>query len=165
LKKLLLTLTVLAGLPVAVFGQAPPPARIFPAPPVVGVLQVINVNAMPMLSGRLGLTSEQEPKVRDLLRQSDEALKPRITAQRAAAEKFITLLAKPDSNAADITAAADEASKADSAILSEKVKTFVALRDMLTETQKAELGKLMSDVSTPWRPKPTAPPIPSPAAK
>ncbi|MCE5199691.1 MAG: periplasmic heavy metal sensor [Armatimonadota bacterium] len=165
MKKLLLTLAVLAGLPVVVFGQAPPPARVFPAPPVVGVLQVINVNALPMLSGRLGLTSEQEPKVRDLLRQSDEALKPKIAAQRTAAEKFITLLTKQDSSSADIAAAADEASKADSAILSEKIKTFVALRDMLTETQRVELGKLMSDVSIPWRPKPTAPPISSPAAK
>lgn len=165
MKRLLITLALLAGSTVAVFGQATPPSRVFPAPPVVGVLQVINENAMPMLSGKLGLTSEQEPKVRDLLKQSDEALKPKIATQRAATEKFISLLTKPDSSAAEIAAAADEASKADAAILSEKIKTFIALRDMLTEAQKVELGKLMSDVSTPWKPRPTAPPIMPPAAK
>ena len=193
LKRVVLTLVLcitLTALALAAFGQdSPPPPGAggpplpgmgmgrpgmgmpMPPPCVVSALRVVNARSMPMLEQQLKLADDQKAKVLDYLTKADEGLKSKIDAQRKAGEAFAMALAKAGSSEATLTAAGTAAMNAESAVLNDKIKTLIGLRAMLTSEQNAELDKMLSMVTSSYRPRephgrpggPGMPPPPGPA--
>lgn len=143
-----------------------PQTMMGPVPCVLSALRVLHPRMTPMLAARLSLSDEEKAKVLDLLTKADEALKPKIEAQKKAAEEFVNSLTKDGLDQAALIAAGENAMKAESAILAEKIKTLADLRAILTSRQKIELNKMLEQFSSPWKPRPPAEaqPVMPPAA-
>ena len=139
--------------------QPPMAARnnISPAPCVVSAFRLFNPLMVDVLCSKLNLDAQQKKTVLDLLTKSEEAAKPKIEAQRQAAEKFMTTMGKPDLTEAELLTAGENAMKAESDLLTEKIKAFSSLRKILTDQQKTELAKFIEGYSVMWRPRTTAP--------
>lgn len=104
-----------------------------------------------MLSSRLKLTDEQKSKINDLMSKADAAVKPKIESQKKAVDKYMQLLQKNDVTETELIAAADEAIKAESVIVTEKLKTLQALRALLNDDQKTELNSMLTRIVSPIR--------------
>jgi Spy/CpxP family protein refolding chaperone len=125
-----------------------------PAPCALTALRLIQPNSVTMFEARLKLTPDQKAKVADLLKKAEEALKPKIELQRAAAGKFQDSLITKGATEATIIADGQAAMAAETALLVEKIKTLMALRALLTEDQNAELDKIFRQFGMPWRQAP-----------
>ncbi|MCE5321970.1 Spy/CpxP family protein refolding chaperone [bacterium] len=149
---------VIMAVPVLCAQEAPPPAPtmqgssstsnaqeiMLPAPCLISSLHVINSNAVPMLSTQLNLTDEQKTKVTELFSEADKTLKPTIQAQQKAVDKYTKLLLDNSTSESDLTSAAADAMKMESAIVTEKIKTLEGLRALLTDDQKAKLNTMFA---------------------
>ncbi|MCE5315535.1 MAG: hypothetical protein ABFD49_09570 [Armatimonadota bacterium] len=126
---------------------------VFPAPCLMSSLHIINQGAVAMLSSRLHLTDDQKTSAGDMLKQADLALKPKIDIQKKAGQKYADLLLKNDTPEPALLAAADEAMKAESVIVAEKIKTLRALRALLNDQQNTELNSMLAQFAAPWQSK------------
>jgi hypothetical protein len=128
-----------------------------PAPCVVNALRILSPLRMPMFDERLKLTDEQHTKLQDILTKSEEDLKPLIQTQKKVAEEFVTGLTKPGLRETDLQAAADLAMKAESAILTEKIKALLAVRAALQPDQVTQFNAMLDQVTSVWRPGASTP--------
>ena len=139
-----------------------------PAPCITSAMRTLQPRMAEMLAIRLKMTNEQKQKLVDLLVNADKELAPKIEAQRAAAQSFVTALANKASTEADLTAAAEKAMKAETELVDARVKTFVALRAQLTAEQNEAFSQIMAQYTMLWQqtsPAATpATPTPAPAA-
>jgi Spy/CpxP family protein refolding chaperone len=127
---------------------------IFPSPCIVSSLRLLNPDRLPMFDERLRLTEDQHSKLQTILLQSQENLKKLIQDHKTAAEAFVTSLTKPGAQQADVQAAAEVTSKAEQAMLMEKIKELFAIRAVLQPDQIAELNTMIDNTTTQWRPSP-----------
>jgi Spy/CpxP family protein refolding chaperone len=167
MKKMLFILALILLFPAAaavaedVPPPPPPPApsqehsavltNVFPAPSPLSTLHIISRSGISMLSSRLKLTDEQKSKINDLMSKADAAVKPKIESQKKAVDKYMQLLQKNDVTETELIAAADEAIKAESVIVTEKLKTLQALRALLNDDQKTELNSMLTRIVSPIR--------------
>ncbi len=152
--------SVLVLLPAAAFAQsASPVARLEPSPCALMALRFVRQAAVPRLTKDLSLTDEQVNKITEILRQTEEAMKPKIDQQRQATKEFVLALANPATDERQLNAAFEKVSKTESAIAEELVKALVAIKSLLTEEQKTALSKLLESRTRPWQ----GVTIPSPA--
>lgn len=179
MKRLLISLMFIAlitAAAVAVVAQeAPPPAPVvprpavspasgmsYPAPCILTAMRLVHPGWIATLNDRLKLTTEQMAKVNSLLSKAEEDSKPLVQAQRAAAEEFVVVLAKPNATEAEITAAAKKTMDAETALISAKAKTLVEIRSLLTEEQKKVFTEMLEQYTSNWRPRPAARPAGAP---
>lgn len=134
---------------------APPGAEVkmpvMPAPCIVPTTRILHPRMVDMLSARLNLGEDQKTKISDLLSSADEALTPQIEAQQQAARDFAVAFGKVDTSQADLIAAAEKAMKAETSIVTERIKTLYALRALLTAEQNKTLSDLLEQYTSPWR--------------
>lgn len=134
------------------------PTRIEPSPCPLMALRFIRVAAVPRLTKDLNLTEEQVSRVTEILKRSEESVRVRIEEQRRAVSDFVTILANPKASESDMVASFDKAAKAESAIAAELIRAVVAVRDILTEEQKAAFAKMLELRTNPWKGKPVPTP-------
>lgn len=185
-----LALVILAVcLSVTCFSQAAPPAATaepgvsataitpgspssVPSPCVVNALRILSPQRIQMLAERLKLTDDQKTRIAGILNKSEDMQKPLIQTQKVAAEEFVVGLTKAGLHEAELQAVADAAMKAESVILTQRIKTLVALRAALNPDQVTELNTMIDQTTVIWRsggsapgfntmpPPPTTPPAP-----
>ncbi|MEN6357874.1 MAG: Spy/CpxP family protein refolding chaperone [Armatimonadota bacterium] len=117
---------------------------VLPAPCLMSSLHVINSNAVPMLSARLNLTDEQKAKVTELFSESEKTLNPAIQEQQKAVDKYTKVLLDNNASESELTSAAVEAMKAESSIVTQKIKTLEGLRALLNDDQKSKLNTVLA---------------------
>ena len=135
--------------------------KISPSPCVISAFRLFNPLMVDVLTSRITVNAEQKKAVLDLLTKSEESAKPKIEAQRLAAEKFVAALAKPNVTEAELTAAGDMAMKTEAELLNERIKAFLSLQKILDDQQKQELAKFVEGYSVMWKPRSAAPGTPS----
>lgn len=166
----LLLCSIALGLGVFAFAQAPanPPAapmvpaprmnagqrQSYPAPCILGAVRVVGLQSLPFLIDRLKLTSDQQTKVTDILTKADNEAKPLIEAQRKAAESFATAVSKPNAAQSEVTTAGQNAMKAESSLLDQKIKSLFALESVLTDEQKKAFTEVLTQKTSFWQQKP-----------
>ncbi len=132
----------------------PPPSPSTSAPSlcVVNALRVLNAKMLPQMAEQLKLTDEQKAKISAIIAASDEAQKPLIQTQRRVAEQFVGSLMGPNLQEVEVQAGADLAMKSEAAILTHRVKTLFAIRQVLTPDQITALDTMISRTTLIWRP-------------
>lgn len=134
------------------FGQASPAPRMLePSPCSLMALRFLRQAAVPRLTKDLNLSEEQVGKITDLLKRTEEAMKPKIEEQRQATKEFVLALANPNAGEDDLISAFQKVSKSEEAIAAELIKALVAIRNTLTEEQKLTLSKILESRTRPWQ--------------
>ena len=130
---------------------APPQLMLMPRPSALQAMRLLSPQMAPYLAKRLNLSDTQKTQITDLLTKAENALKPKIEAQRKAIQEFVVAMADGGTTEALLTAAAEKTSKAELAIVAEKIKTLIQIRDILSDQQKAEFNKYVADRTMLWR--------------
>lgn len=135
-------------------GAPAQPPRPVVAPPtmcIVPAMRLVNARMVDTMTDRLQLSEDQQKKITELLTKAERDLTPKVEAQRKAGEEFVTLLARENAGADELAAAAEKASKAETAVVVDKVKTLLALRAMLTAEQNKTLSEMIEQYTMMWR--------------
>ncbi|MDH7601252.1 MAG: Spy/CpxP family protein refolding chaperone [Armatimonadota bacterium] len=139
-------------LPAAALAQsAAPTVRLEPSPCALMALRFIRQAAIPRLTKDLNLTDDQVNKITDILRQTEEAMKPKIEQQRQATKEFVLALADPASDEKKLNAAFEKVSKAECELAAESIKALIAIKNLLSQEQKAALSKILESRTRPWQ--------------
>lgn len=171
----LVAMTICCGAVLAQGAPAPPAAQrpiVIPkmdttrtAPCIVPTLRMISPQMMQTLALRLNLTEDQTAKITAVLEKSDKALKDKVDAQGKAGEDYVVLLSNPDSTKAQITAAAEKAMKAETAVLMARIDALFEIKALLNAEQNKLLAERLDQYTYPWRSggkmQPPAPPPPA----
>ncbi|MGQ9455695.1 MAG: Spy/CpxP family protein refolding chaperone [Armatimonadota bacterium] len=132
----------------------PQPTRVEPSPCPLMALRFIRLAAVSRLTKDLNLTEEQVTRVTEILKSSGESVRAKIEEQRRAVSDFVTVLANPKASESEMVESFEKAVRSESAIAAELVRAMIAVREVLTEEQKAAFAKMLELWTNPWKGKP-----------
>lgn len=109
---------------------------------------------MPLLVERLKLSEAQQTKISEILAKSEEEMRPLIKAQRQSAEEFFTGLTKVGLQEIEVQTGAELAVKAETAVMTQRIKTLFQVRAVLDAGQVETLNEMIRRASPIQRPVP-----------
>jgi Spy/CpxP family protein refolding chaperone len=130
----------------------PAPTIVNPGACVISALRIINPLRMPMFNERLRLTDDQSKKIEEIIKKSEDDLRPLILTQKRVAEDFAISLTRTGLQEIEVQTAGEMAMKAEAAILARKIKTLFDIRAVLQPEQIVEFNSLLDQTTTLWRP-------------
>jgi len=107
----------------------------------------LSIERLLVQAEELGLSAEQQTKLRDIRKQSPGALMPKRQAVEEARLAFQDLMAEEKSSAADLERAHGKLVEARTALQAAQFRLRMQVRDVLTPEQRAK----MRDKAADWR--------------